>query len=36
MTTRLSPALIAVAAMVYLFLVGPLIIVIGASLSDTT
>ena len=35
MTTRLSPTLIAVAALVYVFLVGPLVIVIGASLSDT-
>jgi putative spermidine/putrescine transport system permease protein len=30
------PALIAVTALVYLFLVGPLVIVIGAALSDTT
>lgn len=36
MTRRLHPALIGLAALVYLFLVGPLVIVIGAALSDTT
>jgi putative spermidine/putrescine transport system permease protein len=36
MTTRLNPFLIAFAVLVYIFLMGPLIIVLGASLSDTT
>ncbi len=36
MTARVHPGLIAIAALVYLFLVGPLVIVLGASLSDTT
>jgi putative spermidine/putrescine transport system permease protein len=36
MTARVHPALVLVAALVYLFLVGPLVIVLGASLSDTT
>lgn len=36
MTRRIHPALIAFAALVYIFLMGPLVIVIGASLSDTT
>jgi len=35
MTGRLHPLLIAFAVLVYLFLMGPLVIVIGASLSDT-
>ena len=30
------PALIAVAALTYLFLVGPIVIVVGAAFSDTT
>lgn len=36
MTTRLHPGLIAFAVVVYIFLMGPLIIVFGAALSDTT
>jgi putative spermidine/putrescine transport system permease protein len=36
MTARVHPGLIAIAVLVYLFLVGPLVIVLGASLSDTT
>lgn len=36
MTTRVNPLLIAFAALVYLFLMGPLVIVVGAALSDTT
>jgi putative spermidine/putrescine transport system permease protein len=36
MTARVHLGLIAIAALVYLFLVGPLVIVLGASLSDTT
>ena len=36
MTTRLHPALIGFAVIVYLFLMGPLVIVFGAALSDTT
>ncbi|KAA2235541.1 ABC transporter permease [Salinarimonas soli] len=36
MTPRLNPAVVAVAVLVYLFLVGPLVIILGASLSDTT
>ncbi len=35
MTRRLSPSLIAFAILVYLFLMGPMVIVIGAALSDT-
>ena len=35
MTGRLHPALIAFAVLVYIFLMGPLVIVIGAALSDT-
>ena len=34
--TRVNPLLIAFAALVYLFLMGPLVIVVGAALSDTT
>ncbi|HWU19736.1 MAG TPA: ABC transporter permease, partial [Devosia sp.] len=36
MTTKLHPALIAFTALVFVFLIGPLIIVVGAALSDTT
>ncbi len=36
MTGRISPLLIAFTVLVYLFLLGPLVIVIGASISDTT
>jgi putative spermidine/putrescine transport system permease protein len=36
MTTRISPALIGFTILVYIFLMGPLIIVFGAALSDTT
>jgi putative spermidine/putrescine transport system permease protein len=36
MPTRTSPLLIAFAALVYVFLVGPLVIVIGSAVSDTT
>jgi len=36
MKRHVSPALMGFSALVYLFLMGPLIIVIGASLSDTT
>ena len=36
MTRRLHPALIVFAVAVYAFLIGPMIIVVGASLSDTT
>ena len=35
MTGRLNPALIVFAVLVYIFLMGPLVIVIGAALSDT-
>ena len=35
MTGRLHPTLIAFAVLVYFFLIGPLVIVIGAALSDT-
>jgi putative spermidine/putrescine transport system permease protein len=35
-TTRVNPLLIAFAALVYLFLMGQLVIVVGAALSDTT
>jgi len=36
MTRSLHPALIVLAVLVFIFLVGPLIIVLGASLSDTS
>jgi putative spermidine/putrescine transport system permease protein len=36
MQTRVPPVLIGLAVVVYLFLMGPLVIVIGAALSDTT
>ena len=36
MPTKLHPALIGFTALVFLFLVGPLVIVLGAALSDTT
>ncbi|NRC53222.1 ABC transporter permease [Mesorhizobium sediminum] len=36
MPNRLHPALIGFAVLVYLFLMGPLVIVFGAALSDTT
>ncbi|MCA2012559.1 ABC transporter permease [Cereibacter sphaeroides] len=36
MPTRIHPLLIAFTVIVYLFLLGPLIIIFGASLSDTT
>lgn len=36
MPTRLHPLLIAFAAATYLFLIGPLVIIVGAALSDTT
>ena len=36
MKTQLHPALIGLTVVVYIFLVGPLIIVLGASVSDTT
>lgn len=36
MTRQISPLLIAFTVLVYLFLLGPLVIVIGASISDTT
>jgi putative spermidine/putrescine transport system permease protein len=36
MPTKLHPALIGFTALVFLFLVGPLVIVVGAALSDTT
>lgn len=36
MTTRTSPVLVAIAALIFLFLVAPLVIIVGASLSDTT
>ena len=36
MKPRTSPLLVAFAALVYIFLVGPLVIVLGAALSDTT
>jgi len=36
MPTRLHPALIGVAGLVFVFFVGPLVIVLGAALSDTT
>lgn len=34
--TRPHPVLVAVAALIFLFLVGPLVIVVGAAVSDTT
>lgn len=36
MTTRTSPVLVAIAALIFFFLVAPLVIIVGASLSDTT
>lgn len=36
MTNRIHPILVAFTALVYVFLLGPLIIIVGASLSDTT
>ncbi|KFL31572.1 spermidine/putrescine ABC transporter ATP-binding protein [Devosia riboflavina] len=36
MPTKIHPALIGFTALVFIFLVGPLIIVLGAALSDTT
>ena len=36
MTRRISPILIVFTVLVYLFLLGPLVIVIGSSISDTT
>jgi putative spermidine/putrescine transport system permease protein len=36
MTTRINPLLILFTILVYIFLTGPLIIVLGASVSDTT
>lgn len=36
MTTRLNPSLIVLTVLVYIFLMGPLIIVLGASVSDTS
>lgn len=36
MPTKIHPALIGFTALVFLFLVGPLVIVLGAALSDTT
>ncbi|MCW1931710.1 ABC transporter permease [Pararhodobacter zhoushanensis] len=36
MTNRIHPVLIAFTILIYLFLLGPLIIIFGASLSDTT
>jgi putative spermidine/putrescine transport system permease protein len=36
MRTRTSPPLIAFAVLVYIFLVGPLVIVLGSAVSDTT
>jgi len=36
MTTRLNPLLVAFTVVVYIFLMGPLVIVLGAALSDTT
>ncbi len=36
MPTRIHPALIGLTVLVYLFLLGPLVIIFGASLSDTT
>ena len=36
MTQKLHPALIAFTALVFVFLVGPLVIIVGAAISDTT
>ena len=36
MTSRIHPLLILFTVLVYIFLAGPLIIVFGASVSDTT
>lgn len=36
MKTRIHPALLVVAVLTFIFLVGPLIIIVGTSLSDTT
>ncbi|MEJ1159722.1 ABC transporter permease [Prosthecomicrobium sp. N25] len=36
MPTRLHPLLVGFAALTYVFLVGPLVIIVGAALSDTT
>ena len=36
MNTRIHPALIAFATLTFIFLIGPLIIIIGTALSDTT
>ena len=36
MSLKLHPALIALTVLVFIFLVGPLVIVVGAALSDTT
>jgi hypothetical protein len=36
MTSRINPLLILFTVVVYIFLMGPLIIVLGASVSDTT
>lgn len=36
MTNRIHPVLIAMTALVYVFLIGPLVIIFGASVSDTT
>ena len=36
MTQKIHPALIAFTVVVFIFLVGPLIIVVGSALSDTT
>jgi len=36
MTNRIHPVLIAMTVLVYIFLLGPLVIIFGASVSDTT
>ena len=36
MTTRIHPVLGVFAALVFLFLLAPLVIIVGASLSDTS
>jgi len=36
MTTRINPALIGFTALVYVFLIGPLVIIFGAAISDTS
>lgn len=36
MSARIHPALIAMTVLVYIFLIGPLVIIFGASVSDTT